>query len=154
MAAPEKTAEAAPAKKGPPVVMIIGATALIAFALGFVVMKQLFAKPIKPASTAVVIGETVPLDEFLINLADTDSSHYLKITIGLGLVQGKTAELFKDKVPQARDAVVMVLSAKTLSQVSTVSGKEELKKELLTAINKEVGDNSVGAIYFEGFATQ
>jgi flagellar basal body-associated protein FliL len=38
--------------------------------------------------------------------------------------------------------------------VSTTDGKEALKKELMDSINKEIGDNSVGAIYFEGFATQ
>ena len=157
MATAEKApaaAEAAPAKKGPPIVVIIGLTALVAFGLGFVVMQKMFAKPAKPVSTAVVIGETVPLDDFLINLADTDSSHYLKTTIGLGLIQGKTADEFKLKIPEARDAIVMVLSAKTLSQVNTTAGKEEVKKELLDSINKEIGDNSVGAVYFEGFATQ
>jgi flagellar FliL protein len=154
--AAEKTpaVEGAPAKKGPPIVAIILAVAVIAFGSGFVVMKKMFGKPSKPASTAVVIGETVPLDEFLINLADTDSSHYVKATIALGLVQGKAAEEFKTKIPQARDAIVMTMSAKTLSEVDTTAGKEALKKELVASIDKEVGDKNVGAVYFEGFATQ
>jgi flagellar FliL protein len=155
MAVAEKAAEAVvPAKKGPPVIMIIGLTALVAFGLGFVVMKQLFSKPAAPVSTAIVIGETVPLDEFLINLADTDSSHYLKTTIALGLIQGKTAEQFKEKIPEARDAIIMALSAKSLADVDSTDGKEALKKQLVTSINKELGDSSVGAVYFEGFATQ
>ena len=146
--------EAAPKKKGPPVIVLIAITALVAFGGAFVTMKTVFAKHAKTGPTPVVIGETVPLDEFLINLADTDSSHYVKTTIALGLVQGKTAEDFKTKVPLVRDVVVMAMSAKTLSQVESTSGKEELKKELLTSINKGLGDNTVGAIYFEGFATQ
>jgi flagellar FliL protein len=147
-------AAAAPAKKGPPVIVLIAVTAVVAFAVGFALMKTVFMKHTKTGPAPIVIGETVPLDEFLINLADSDSSHYVKTTIGLGLIQGKTAEEFKTKVPIARDAIVMVLSAKTLSEVSTTDGKEALKKELMDSINKEIGDNSVGAIYFEGFATQ
>jgi flagellar FliL protein len=157
MAVAEKPAAGAveaPAKKGPPVVIIVALTALVAFGAGFVVMKKMFSKPPAPVSTAIVIGETVPLDEFLINLADSDSAHYLKTTIGLGLIQGKTADEFKTKVPESRDAIVMVLSNKTLSQVRTTDGKDALKSQLIGAINKAVGDKDVGAVYFEAFATQ
>jgi len=157
MAVAEKTpaaAEAAPAKKGPPIVVIIGLTALVAFGLGFVVVQKFFTKTVKAGPAPIVIGDTVTLDEFLINLADTDSSHYLKVTIGLGLIQGQTAETFKEKIPEARDAIIMCLSAKTLSQVTTTDGKEALKTELLNDISNEVGKGIVGAVYFEGFATQ
>jgi flagellar protein FliL len=157
MAAAEKpvsaAGEAAPAKKGPPVVVLVAITALVAFGIAFVVVKKM-TKPPAPVSTAVVIGDTVPLDEFLINLADSDSAHYLKTTIGLGLIQGKTADDFKTKVPEARDAIVMVLSNKTLDQVRTTEGKEALKTELIDHINKELGSKDVGAVYFEAFATQ
>ncbi len=148
-----QAAAAAPAKKGPPVVVLIAVTALVAFAIGYVLMKKT-VKPEKVGPAPIVIGESVPLDEFLINLSDTDASHYLKVTIALGLVQGKTAEEFKTKVPLARDTIVMILSAKTLSQVSTTDGKEALKKQLIDSLNKALGDDTVGAVYFQAFATQ
>jgi flagellar FliL protein len=135
-------------------VVIAVVVVIVAAGLGFGIFKKMTAKPVKHGPTPIVIGETVLLDEFLINLADTDSSHYLKTTIGLGLIQGKTGDDFKNKIPGARDAIVMVLSAKKLSDVSSTSGKEQLKKDLLTAINQADGDKNVGAIYFEAFATQ
>jgi flagellar FliL protein len=148
-------AVAAPVKKGPPIIIIIAVTAVICMGVGFALMKTVFAKKaVSSAPAAIVIGETVPLDEFLINLADTDVAHYIKVTIGVGLIQGKTAEEFKTKIPVTRDAIVMVLSAKKLDDINSTAGKEALKKELIDSINKEVGDKTVGAIYFEGFATQ
>ena len=107
------------------------------------------AKPPPPK-----VGETLPLDEFMVNLADPSNDHYAKLTIALGLKQGVSSEGFKDKVPEARDAIVMVLTAKTLDQVRTESGKEKLKSEIKREVNKSLGEDDVLAVYFEAFATQ
>ncbi len=147
---------AAGGKKAPPIMIIIGVTALVAFAVGFMVMKSVFAKGGKPApaETKEKVGKVVSLDEFLINLADPSNDHYLKTTVSVGLVEGKSDEEFKNVKSQARDCVVMILSAKTLSDVRTSAGKEKLKREIKDSINKSLGEKTVVAVYFEAFATQ
>jgi flagellar FliL protein len=152
----EVGAAQAGAKKSPPIAIVIGVTALIAFGIGFVVMKSVFGKSAaaSPAQTQEKVGKVVSLDEFLINLADPSNDHYLKTIVSVGLVEGKSDEEFKNVKAQARDCVVMILSAKKLSDVRTGAGKEKLKREIKDSINKSLGEKTVVAVYFESFATQ
>jgi flagellar protein FliL len=101
----------------------------------------------------VEVGVSMPLEEFLVNLADNDA-HYLKATVALGLKKGVTEEKLKEHVAPIRDAVVSVLSSMHLRPLGTEEGKEELKKVLKERINKVVPDAPVMEIYFTAFTTQ
>ena len=150
----EKTEEVEAKAKGGKKMMPIIIAAVVALLLGAGLAFKFAghkgsAKPPPPK-----VGETLPLDEFMVNLADPSNDHYAKLTIALGLKQGVSSEGFKDKVPVTRDAIVMVLTAKTLDQVRTESGKEKLKSEIKRQVNKALGEDDVLAVYFEAFATQ
>lgn len=98
------------------------------------------------------VGVSLTLDEFLVNLRGGD--HYLRTTIALGLHKGKTEEDTKDHIAPIRDAILTVLSAKTLNDLSTPQGKEDLKAELKTKINEAAGTDLVARVYLTAFATQ
>ncbi|HEX5323912.1 MAG TPA: flagellar basal body-associated FliL family protein [Capsulimonadaceae bacterium] len=135
--------------------LIIGLLALILFAGAFFGVRALKAKGhAKKGPVKVEVGTVVPLDEFLINTADPSGDHYLKTTVAIGLVKGISDEDFKNKVPIARDAIVMVLAAKTVAQLRTTDGKLALKAELRDKVNQALGDKSVADVYIESFATQ
>jgi flagellar FliL protein len=135
--------------------IIVGLIALILFAGAFVVTKIVLGKGhAKKAPVKIEVGTVVPLDEFLINTADPSGDHYLKTTLAIGLVKGVSGDDFKDKVPIARDAIVMVLSNKTMAQLRTEDGKLALKTELRDKINDALGAKSVADVYIESFATQ
>jgi flagellar FliL protein len=141
-------------KKKLPILLIVGLIVLLA-GIG-VGAKFLLGKHHKSKPVVVVekVGESVPLDEFMMNLADPSGDHYLKMTLALGLKQGVTGEKFKDQIPAARDAIVMVLSAKKLSDVDTIPGKIELKQEIKDSVNKALGEDDVVDVYYQAFATQ
>lgn len=98
-------------------------------------------------------NSSYPLDEFLVNLRG-GGDHYLRTTIALGLRSGVSDDEVKEKLAPIRDAIVTTLSAKTLTNLSTPEGKEDLKQELRIRINSAVGDNVVSKIYLMSFATQ
>lgn len=151
---PDKAPEALPAKKSrmPLIIMLL---ALAVFAGTFVAMRVLMAKghakkgPVKP-EVGVVIG----LDDFLLNTADPSGDHYVKTTIAIGLVKGKSEDEFKNKIPIVRDAIVLDLSSKNMSQLRTTPEKIALKTELTKKINQALGENDVVEVYLESFATQ
>ena len=138
-----------------PIILIVVVLVLAGAGVAVVKMKLLgkFGKSPK-AAVAVKVGEVVPLDEFMLNLADTTDDHYIKVTIALGLKMGVSADQFKEKIPATRDAILMVLSAKHLADVRSLNGKNHLKKQLISKINSEIGENDVVALYFQDFATQ
>lgn len=120
--------EAAPKKKGKmPVIIVILA---VLGGGGFFMMKGKGGEKKEPE---IKLGEIVPLDEFLVNLAGGTS--YLRTEIALHLSdQAKKADVDK-QVPAVRDAIVVVLTSSRLDQIGTEPGKRRLKRRLAAAIN-------------------
>jgi flagellar FliL protein len=107
----------------------------------------------KHAKKVEEVGKKFPLEQFLINLAG-EGDHYITTTITLGLKKGVEEKKFEEEVAPCRDAIVTILSEKSLQQVSTLEGKEKLKEEIKETINKELGETMVVKVYFTAFATQ
>ncbi len=136
-----------------PILLLVAV--LLVVGIAAVVAKKVLSKKSKPAVVDTsAVGSTVELDEFLINLAGPGDDHYLKTTIGIGLAPSAAPEAFKDKIPIVRDAIVMTVSAKTLDQIKSASGKEQLKQDLVKQIDSSLKEDDVHAVYFEAFATQ
>jgi flagellar basal body-associated protein FliL len=153
----DDTLEAGGAKaKKPPMLMIIIAVALIAVIVGAVVVVQVSASSKVKVVKKPEPGPPMPLDEFLVNLADPSGDHFVKVTMTLQLDKGcgKTPETLKDDVPQIRDAVLLEFSTKTREQLSNPVGRKKLKSELKQKINKVLGEPDVNDIFFTQFVTQ
>jgi flagellar FliL protein len=108
------------------------------------------------------IGAVVSIDTFIVNLADPGGNRYLRITMDLELAgkpadksAGKTAgdELSK-RMPQIRDAVLMILSTKRYADISTTEGKTALREEILNAANGLLSSSQISRIYFKEFVIQ
>src|SRR5579875_1793413 len=108
----ESAAEGAPKKS--PMLIIVAAVVVVALIAVFMIGKQVSAKSKHSGPKPVEHGPTMPLDEFLVNLADPGGDHFLKVTVNLGLSKekGKTAESLKDQTPMIRDAVLTSLNSK------------------------------------------
>jgi flagellar FliL protein len=108
------------------------------------------------------IGAVVSVDTFIVNLADTGGNRYLRVTMDLELAgkpadksAGKTAgdELAK-RMPQIRDAILMILSTKRYVDISTPEGKTALREEILNAANGLLASSQISRIYFKEFVIQ
>ncbi len=77
------------------------------------------------------VKATLPLEPFLVNLADKENVRFLKATFQLGLAE-KSGEEAKDPVSVAamRDAIISILSSKTSDQILTPEGKDKLRDEI------------------------
>ena len=108
------------------------------------------------------IGAVVSMDTFIVNLADPGGNRYLRITMELELAgkpadksAGKTAgdELSK-RMPQIRDAILMILPTKRYADISTTEGKTALREEILNAVNGLLASGQISRIYFKEFVIQ
>ncbi len=169
---PEKEGEGGKKKKLP-LPMIIGVVVLIvALLVGKSVMGGGKKHKVKKEKVTQEMGISLPLDEFLVNL-NGGGDHYLRAQIAVGLKKGLTEEQGKEHVAPMRDAILSVLSTKTLTEVSKPKDREDLKEELKKKINealeaaepkdkdkdeeadeKEGGKETVLKVYFTAFATQ
>ncbi len=121
-------------------------------------------------------GIIVDLGDFTMNLSDTDSRRYLKVSVALELTkkpeddqvekpkgghgEGAPAaspvetEMAQFK-PAIRDAIISSLSSKTSAELSTTSGKELAKDEITDSVDSILGgDREVIRVSFGQFIMQ
>lgn len=73
----------------------------------------------------------VPLDPFVVNLADKDVDRFAQVGVTLEVEDAKSAEELKAYMPAIRNGVLMVLSHKTSQELLQREGKELLAREIL-----------------------
>ena len=100
------------------------------------------------------VGPFLQLDPFIVNLADPTGHRYLRAKITLELADDKALQRTNERIPQINDAIIMVLSSKTVEEVLSPEGKLELRLELIRKLNDLLGPNTVKNIYFTQFVVQ
>lgn len=86
----------------------------------------------------------VPLDPFVVNLADKDVERYAQVGINLQVDDPKVAEEMKGYMPAIRNAVLMILAHKSAEDILSTEGKqklaEEIRREAARAMGYEIED--------------
>ena len=119
-------------KKGKlPIILIL---ALVLGGGGFFMMKGKG----KPKEPEIKLGAIEPLTEFLVNLKG--GSNYLQTELALQFKDGFKKEELDKNMPAVRDAVIMVLSSKSISELSSEPAKARLKREIAAFVNKTLED--------------
>jgi len=112
------------------------------------------------ASTEIDQGQTValgtlfPLETFIVNLADSERSRYLRVTMDLELVAPADADKLNDRLPQVRDSVLMILPSKRFEDIASMEGKTALRSEVINKLNSLFAKSVVSNIYFTEFVVQ
>ncbi len=95
-------------------------------------------------------GPLVSIGEFMVNL---QGNSFLKTSITIEGIDSKSEELLKEKDPFLKDAVITVLSEKSLAEVQTPQAREKIRQELLKRLN-EISGNQVKKVLFVSFIYQ
>ncbi|QEL55870.1 flagellar basal body-associated FliL family protein [Chromobacterium paludis] len=96
------------------------------------------------------------MDTFVVNLAGNDGS-LLQIDMQAELSDEEAKKKFTEYAPKIRSAVILLLSSKSASELSTPDGKVKLKAQVKQIINEamDAGDNPVvDSILFTSFIIQ
>lgn len=112
------------------------------------------AKEGKKNSPEMMIGPIMALDTFIVNLADPGGKRFLRVTIDLELGNAEMQEEVKTRLPQVRDAILMVLPTKRFEDISGTEGKVALRDELLASLNGFLTTGQINNIYFKEFVVQ
>ncbi len=93
------------------------------------------AHPAKEVKKAVK-PEFVVIDAFTVNLQPENGEQYLQIQFTLEVASLEQVEVIKTNMARVRSRVLLLLSAKKASELSTVEGKNTLSKEIIAAVNQ------------------
>lgn len=146
MSAAPKDAEAAPKKKSKLLIIIIAAVVVLGAGGGgawfFLKPKDPSAAHAEPPKPAVFM----PLETFTVNLVPQDGQQqYLQAGLTLKLGEQIKETTVKDKMPEIRDRILMVLSSKKASDVLPAEGKKKLAKEIVAAVQSVIGVSAAKA---------
>ncbi|HEB49700.1 MAG TPA: flagellar basal body protein FliL [Desulfobulbus sp.] len=112
-------------------------------------------KMIEPAAEEEAdIGPMLDIDEFIVNIISQDTSHYVKASMTLELSNEKVLEEAKQRMPQIRDAILLLVGNKTFEELQDLQGKKQLKAELKSKINSFLKTGRVKNIYLTDFVVQ
>jgi flagellar basal body-associated protein FliL len=103
------------------------------------------------------LGRMDKLGSFLVNLSDTEETHYLRAVIEVEENFGSSPEFGNEignRRSQLRDLVIATMSAKNSAELATPEGKEGLKQELKERINSVLSKGQIARVYFTDLAVQ
>jgi flagellar FliL protein len=95
------------------------------------------AEPEKKARTSP--PSFLPMDAFVVNLADRDAERYAQVGVTLQVDDPKAAEELKLYMPAIRNGVLMVLAHKTSAELLEREGKEKLAAEIMREAARPLG---------------
>lgn len=81
----------------------------------------------------------LPLDPFVVNLADREQERYAQIGVTLEVDDPKFADEMKGYMPAIRNGILMVLSHKTSAELLEREGKEKLADEIMREAVRPLG---------------
>jgi len=94
----------------------------------------------------------VALDSFILNMAE--QGRFLKVTMQFEIADAANLPLVTEKTPQLRDAIITLMSSKSVESVSSPEGKLQVKDELLLRANQTIGKQVIKNLYFTEFVMQ
>jgi flagellar FliL protein len=95
-----------------------------------------------------------PLEPFIVNIYDGQELRYLKVKIEMEMVGAGVKSEIDSRLAPIRDSILVLLSSKTLQDVQDVQGKNQLKEEIMGAINKNIPPGKIAKVYFTDFVVQ
>lgn len=118
------------------------------------------AGAVKPAKTANAKPPVfVALEPFTVNLMhDNSPPQYLQVGLSLKITDANYVEAIKLRMPEIRNRVLLLLSAKKASDISSSEGKQALSTELARQISQPlagiVAAEAVDSVLFTTFIIQ
>lgn len=88
----------------------------------------------------------VPLEPFVVNLADRDTDRYAQVGITLEVDDPKFAEEMKAYLPSIRNSILLILSHKSAAEMLDREGKEQLAAEIAREAVRPMGIDIVPAM--------
>lgn len=150
--------EAQPAPKSTLKLIVLASTVLLLGVGGFFGWKWYAGRKVASATTQKLEKMTIvyPLKSFIVNLADKKGvgKRYLKLTLEVEVAGDEQRALVNHKVPQLRDTILLMLSSRTIAEITSMEAKLELKQVLLARMNRAIGKNVIQRLYFTEFVVQ
>ena len=98
------------------------------------------------------------MDQFTVNLQPEVGEQYLQVAFTLQVANQEQVDLIKLYMPLVRSRLLLLLSNKKASELSTADGKKKLQDEIIAAVKQPFGPQmqpqGVSGVFFTSFVIQ
>ena len=108
------------------------------------------SKPVKKVKKSLMFH----LDPFIVNLARSGGSRFLKVSVSLEMSSPEVRLELKKNIQKITDSVLLLLSVKVFEDVYSVQGKFTLKGEITSRVNQFLTKGQIKGTYFTEFIIQ
>jgi len=112
------------------------------------------AQQAETAEEELVVKPIFPLNSFIVNLAGENGKRYLKIKMDLEIQKEELNDSIRQRIPQIRDSIMMILTSKRYEDVKDTEGKIALRQDIQNQVNSFFKEPCVSNIFFTDFVIQ
>lgn len=94
------------------------------------------------------------LDPLVVNVTGDGFNRFLKLKVEFEAEDSSLKDELDARLPQVRDAMIVLLSSKQLSDITDFEGKALLKEDILERVNDVLETGKVKSILFTEFVVQ
>jgi flagellar FliL protein len=94
------------------------------------------------------------LDNLVLNPAGSSGTRFLMVNVAIEVKDDKITEEMNNRDAEARDAVLRVLGAKTVDELTDIAKREGIKKEVQDALMVLFPKDAIRRLYFPQFVIQ
>jgi len=109
---------------------------------------------VSASESSPAMGPGYTFDTFIVNVAGTGGRRYLKCTITVEFDKNAGVAEAGTKVPLMRDAVIDILSSRTLEDLEPGPMRDALRDELVATISSVIIKARVTRVFFNEFVVQ
>ncbi|WP_298431954.1 flagellar basal body-associated protein FliL [Geobacter sp.] len=100
------------------------------------------------------VSNVFAMEPFIVNIYDGQEIRYLRTKIEFETAGAAAKADIESRQAPLRDAILVLLTTKTLQDVQDLQGKNQLRDEIMTAVNKILPPGKVTKVYFTDFVVQ
>jgi flagellar FliL protein len=106
-------------------------------------------------SQSIELGKNIyPIDDIVINPADTDGKRLLLTSVGIDLSKPEMQNEVKTREVMVKDIIISTLASKSISQLDDITYRDSLKHEITLKMKKNIPSIIVNNIYFSKYIIQ
>lgn len=94
------------------------------------------------------------LDPFIVNIYDGQDLRYLRVRVEMEVASEEVKTEMEARKAQFRDAILVLLTTKTMLDIRDQQGKNQLRQEIFTVANNILSPGKLKRVYFTDFVVQ
>lgn len=99
-------------------------------------------------------GLVSAINEIVVNPAGTSGSRYLSVSLGFKFSSSKVRSRFDANELMVRDALISILSSKTVTQLTDAKQKEIMRYQIKKRLSQLLKTDKLKAVYYTDFVLQ